>query len=68
MTRNGLKTFQTEVRKELITRNWHYKDLANATGYKVKTLYAFMSGNRVTENVAEAISKALDIPSTYIGS
>lgn len=51
-----------EIRKQLYLRSWKCKDLAKATGYTTGTIYAFMSGSRVNDKIAEAIAKALDIP------
>lgn len=54
--------FRAEVKKQLSLRNWTYKDLAMATGYKYRTIEAFMNEKRVTDNVARAIAEVLDIP------
>lgn len=43
-------------------RRWTYKDLAKATGYRDNTIEQFMCGLKVTDNVALAMAKALDIP------
>lgn len=56
------KRFKAEVKKALVLREWTYRDLSKATGYTVKTIEAFMSECKVTDNVACAIAKALDIP------
>lgn len=55
-------SFRAEVKKALALRGWKYKELALATGYKVRTIEAFMCNCRVTDEVAQAIAKALDIP------
>ncbi len=42
-------------------RKWTSKDLAKATGYEVSTIYAFMSGQRDSDNIKIAIASALEI-------
>ncbi len=42
-------------------RKWTSKDLAKATGYKVSTIYAYMSGRRDSIVVEKAIAVALGI-------
>lgn len=49
-------------RKREDGRRWAYKDLAKATGYSTSTIEMFMCEMKVTDNVAVAIAKALDIP------
>lgn len=53
---------QAEIKKQLALKKWTYKELANATNYKLDTIYQFMSENgRKTENVARKMSEILDI-------
>lgn len=43
-------------------RRWTYDDVAAATGYSRNTIEQFMCGLKITDNVATAMAKALDIP------
>lgn len=53
--------FIAEVKKQLCIKNWRYKDLAKATGFKVGTIKSFMCGDCESDNVANCIAKVLDI-------
>lgn len=55
------KLFIAEVKKQLSIKNWRYKDLAKATGFKEGTIKAFMCGDSESDNVAKCISKVLGI-------
>ena len=61
--------FTAEVAKKLRERRWTRQKLADATAkpgtnepYSVDTVNSFMQGVRVSDDVAKAIAKALDIP------
>lgn len=53
--------FIAEVKKQLSLKKWTYEDLAKKTGFKIGTIKAFMCGYRESDNVAQCISKVLDI-------
>ena len=55
-------TFKAEVKKQQCLKKLTYSDLEEITGYKASTIEAFMCGRKVTDNVALALAKALDIP------
>ncbi len=55
------RLFVAEVKRQLALRKWTSKDLAKATGYKVSTIYAYMSGQRDSDVVEKAIAVVLDI-------
>ena len=55
------RLFVAEVKRQLALRKWTSKDLAKATGYKVSTIYACMSGRRDSGAVEKAIAAALNI-------
>lgn len=58
------EVFIAECKKEMSLRKWKHKDLAKATGFKLSTIYTFFTDipNRdKSQNVARAISKALNI-------
>lgn len=48
-------------------KRWTYEDVAKATGYSRNTIEQFMSGTKITDNVATAMAKALDI-SDYLAT
>lgn len=54
--------FKAEVKKQQCLKRLTYSDLEEITGYKASTIEAFMCGRKVTDNVALALAKALDIP------
>ena len=54
--------FRAEIKKQQALRRWTYEDLGKATGYKASTIEAFMCGHKITDRVALALAKALDIP------
>lgn len=56
------KAFKAECKWKMVLLEWKYDDLAKATGYSQKTIEAFMCGRKITDNVALAIAKALNIP------
>ena len=55
------RLFIAEVKRQMSLRKWTSKDLAKATGYEVSTIYAFMSGQRDSDNIKIAIASALEI-------
>lgn len=59
------KIFIANVKRELSIRNWKYKDLAEATGYKVGVIKLFMSNNYPHDKkIKSVISKVLDLKPT----
>ncbi len=69
------ETFRSRVLAEYKSRRredgrrWTYKELAKAASefskkgvYTANTIEAFMCGSKITDEVAIAIAKALDIP------
>ncbi|MDE7399580.1 MAG: helix-turn-helix transcriptional regulator [Oscillospiraceae bacterium] len=61
--------FTAEVAKRLREQRWTRQKLADATvnlksgnPYSVDTVNSFMQGKRISDDVANAIAKALDIP------
>lgn len=67
MALTNYKMFRAEIRKQMDLRDWKYKDLAKASEYSVAYIEGFMGGYRVNDRLAEAIAKALDIP-TYVAT
>lgn len=59
---NIYELFRGEIAKVKMWQNKTNADIAKLTGYKKNTIDAFMKGTRTTDTVAQAISKALDIP------
>lgn len=55
------RLFVAEVKRQLALRKWTSKDSAKATGYKVSTIYARISGQRNSDDVEKAIAVALGI-------
>ena len=53
--------FRGEVAKVVKIRRLSYQKIADMTGFKVSTIRAFMCGARNSDQVAKAISKALEI-------
>ena len=53
--------FKAEIVKQKRIRKLTNKDLGKLTGYKRKTIDAFMAGAGESENVAKAIAKVLNI-------
>lgn len=54
--------FIADVKRELSIRNWKYKDLAEATGYKVGVIKQFMSRRYPCDaKIKAAISKVLSL-------
>lgn len=61
--------FTAEVKKQLRKRRWTQQELADATvnlksgnPYSASAINSFMDGSRISDSVALAIAKALDIP------
>lgn len=55
------EVFRGEVAKVKQMKHLTNKDLGNMIGVKENTIAAFMCGSRVTENVAQKLSKVLEI-------
>lgn len=53
--------FRAEVKKQLFIKKWKYKDLAVSIGCTEGYIRAFMCGGRNGSDLAEKISKVLDI-------
>ncbi|MCH5323973.1 MAG: helix-turn-helix transcriptional regulator [Eubacterium sp.] len=61
---NEYRLFRAEISRVKKLRGLTNKDLANMTGYKQSTIEAFMlnrPGRNASDNVARALSKALNI-------
>lgn len=56
------QVFIADVKRELSIRNWKYKDLAEATGYKTGVIKQFMSNNYPYEKkIKNAIAEVLSL-------
>ncbi len=53
--------FIAEVKKQQSIKDLTYKDLERITGVPENTIKLFMRGARDSENVKQALAKALDI-------
>lgn len=54
--------FKAEVKKQMVLREWNYKDLAAATGYTHQTIQVMMCDDaKLTDCAMDRISEVLNI-------